>query len=120
MRLIRDVLDNQVVDGEKNKVGRVDGLVIELRGDEPPRVLCIEMGAPVLARRLHPRLGQWLAAFWERLEDKRGEVVRIYWSSVRGVGIDVEVDLGAPEREAALAWEQWIRGHIIDRIPGSG
>jgi hypothetical protein len=33
--------------------------------------------------------------------------------------VDVKVDLEA-ERTPALAWEHWIRRHIIGRIPGSG
>jgi hypothetical protein len=41
------------------------------------------------------------------------------WSKVLKIGVDVKVDLEA-ERTPALAWEHWIRRHIIGRIPGSG
>jgi hypothetical protein len=33
------------------------------------------------------------------------------------VGIDVRVDVSAPET-AAWAWEAWLRRHLVDRLPG--
>ena len=60
MDLIRDVLDNQIVDREGRNMGRVDGIVGELRPGQPVRVACIELGPPTLAGRLHPRLGEWV------------------------------------------------------------
>ena len=53
--LVAEVLDKQIVDAKKNKLGKVDGLVIVLREGRPPRVAYIECGAAVLARRL----GRW-------------------------------------------------------------
>jgi hypothetical protein len=34
------------------------------------------------------------------------------------IGVDVKVDLEA-ERTQALAWEHWVRDHLIGRIPGA-
>jgi hypothetical protein len=34
------------------------------------------------------------------------------------IGVDVKVDLEA-DRTTALAWEHWVRDHIIGRIPGA-
>jgi len=62
MDLIRDVLDNQIVDRNQRNMGKVDGIVMELRDREPPRLAYIEVGMPTLARRLHPRLQRWVAA----------------------------------------------------------
>jgi sporulation protein YlmC with PRC-barrel domain len=115
--LIRDVLDNQIVDRNQRKMGKVDGIVVELRDDQPPRLIHIETGATVLARRLHPRLAQWVATWQSKWGAKRQEAFRIPWSAVRQVGIDVEVDLDA-EQTPALAYEIWLREHLIQRIPG--
>jgi hypothetical protein len=35
MDVIRDVLDNQIVDRNQRKMGKVDGIVIECRDGEP-------------------------------------------------------------------------------------
>lgn len=119
MDLIRDVLDNQIVDRKQRKIGKVDGIVIELRDNQPPRLAYIETGVTVLARRLHPRLQRWLAASLERWGPKHSQPYRIPWSKVRDIGIDVDVDLEA-ESTPALAYEQWLREHVVKRIPGGG
>lgn len=118
MDVIRDVLDNQLVDRNQRKMGKVDGIVIQLRDGEPPRLAYIEVGLPVLARRLHPQLERWVAALESKWGAKHSEPFRIPWSKVRDVGIDVEVDLEA-EATPALAWEKWLRDHLIGRIPGA-
>jgi sporulation protein YlmC with PRC-barrel domain len=115
--LIRDVLDNQIVDRNQRKMGKVDGIVIELRDGQPPKLTHIETGATALARRLHPRLAQLVSAWQSKWGAKRQEAFRISWSAVRDVGIDVAVDLDA-EQTPALAYELWLREHLIQRIPG--
>lgn len=117
MDVIRDVLDNQLVDRNGRKMGKVDGVAIELRDGQPPRLVYIEVGIPTLARRLHPRLARWVAAIESKWGAKRGESFRISFSKVLDVGIDVDVDIEA-ETTPALAYEKWLREHIIGRIPG--
>jgi sporulation protein YlmC with PRC-barrel domain len=119
MDVIRDVLDNQLVDRNQRKMGKVDGIVMELRDGQPPRLAYIEVGMPVLARRLHPRLQRWVTALENKWGAKHSEPFRIPWSKVRDVGIDVDVDIDA-EETPALAWEQWLREKVIKRIPGGG
>ncbi|MEH2208399.1 MAG: hypothetical protein V7K53_30720 [Nostoc sp.] len=118
MNIIRDVLDNQLVDSDRRHLGKVDGIVIELRDGEPPRLLYIETGMTTLARRIHPRLGRWVAAIESSWGAKQSEPFRIPWSKVRDVGIDVEVEIEA-DKTPALAYEKWLREHIIGRIPGA-
>ena len=119
MDLFRDVLDNQIVDRHQQKMGKVDGIVVELRNDAPPRLVGLEVGGPTLGRRLHPRLGRWAAALGRRLGIGAGEPYRIPWEKVRDVGIDIDVDLDADETPV-LAWEHWLREHIVAHIPGAG
>lgn len=118
MDIIRDVLDNQLVDRNQRPMGKVDGIVMELRDEEAPRLTYIEVGIPTLARRLHPRLQHWIAAVQSKWGAKQTQSFRIPWSKVRDVGIDVEVDLEA-ETTPTLAYEQWLREHIIKKIPGA-
>jgi hypothetical protein len=44
------------------------------------------------------------------------EPLRIPWSKVMKIGIDLKVDIAADE---ATPWEHWVRDHIIRRIPGA-
>ena len=119
MDVIRDVLDNQLVDRHQRKLGKVDGLIVELREGQPPRLAYVETGATTLAGRLHPRLQRWVATLENKWGAKTSEPLRIPWSKVQDVGIDVEVDVEA-EQTSALAYEIWLREHIIKRIPGGG
>lgn len=119
MDVIRDVLDNQIVDRNQRKMGKVDGIIAELRDGQPPRLAYLETGATTLAGRLHPRLQRWVAALESKWGAKQSEPFRIPWSKLRDVGIDVEVDIEA-EQTSALAYEVWLREYVIKRIPGGG
>jgi sporulation protein YlmC with PRC-barrel domain len=118
MDVIRDVLDNQLVDRNQHKMGKVDGIVMELRDGEPPRLKYLEVGMTTLARRIHPHLVGWVAALEQKWGAKRRESFQIPWSKVLDVGIDVDVDLEA-ESTPALDYEIWLREHLIGRIPGA-
>ena len=121
MNVIRNVLDHQLVDRNHMKMGRVDGITIELRQGQAPRLAYIEMGMPTLARRLHPRLEPWIAALQNRWGAKQKEPFLILWSQVSDFntgGLDIQVDLEA-KTTPALAWENWLRKHVIRRIPGA-
>jgi sporulation protein YlmC with PRC-barrel domain len=117
MDVVRDVLDNQIVDRHQRPMGKVDGIVLEIRDGQPPRLAYIETGATTLARRLHPQLEVWVGRLQRKWGPKNSEPFRIPWSQVRDIGIDVEVDVTA-EQTPALAYELWLREHIIKRIPG--
>ncbi|MBH8574877.1 hypothetical protein I8752_17985 [Nostocaceae cyanobacterium CENA369] len=118
MDVIRDVLDNQLVDRNQRKMGKVDGIVIEYEDGKQPRLAYIEVGLVTLARRIHPRLSALLTIIESKWGAKHSEPFRIPWSKVRDVGIDVDVDIDA-EDTSALAWEKWVRKQIISRIPGA-
>ena len=120
MHLIRDVLDKELVDhGHHDPMGMADGILIELREGKPPRVVAIESGFPVLARRLHPRLERWVRAIGRRWGVRRGQVFRVPWSLVKKHDVEIEVDADA-DTSPATAWERWLRKHVTRYIPGSG
>jgi hypothetical protein len=116
--LLRDVLDKQVVDREETKMGRVDGIVLELRDGEPPRVAALEMGFATLARRLHPRAEAWLEALRKRWSVRRTARFRPPWEKVLDVNqhhVRLDVD---EEETPAFDWERWLRFHVVSRVPG--
>ncbi|MER9605249.1 hypothetical protein [Mesorhizobium sp. M0243] len=119
MKLLRDLLDKQVVDREQIKIGKVDGLVAELRPGKPPRIIAIELGSITLARRLGAGPGRWMARLVVKLGGKQhGEPHRIAWHKVKDIGIDVEFDIDVRET-SIFAWQDWLRDHVIGRIPGA-
>ena len=116
MDLGRQILDQQLVDRNDLDIGIVDDVVLELREGAPPRVAALLTGGHLLAQRLHPaaeRLMRWMTRGWG---PRQSEPIRIAWSKVRKIGIDVKVDIAA---EDAMLWEHWVRDHIIRRIPGA-
>ncbi|MEA2604362.1 MAG: hypothetical protein QOF89_5354 [Acidobacteriota bacterium] len=118
MDLARDVLDKQVVDRDGTKMGRVDGLVLELRGDQPPRVDSIEMGFVVLARRLHPRVEGWVERLRRRFSVRKTARYRVPWSAVKDVdAYCVQLDVKALDTPA-FDWERWLRDHVVAHVPG--
>lgn len=119
MDLVRDILDRQVVDREQVKIGKVDGILAELRPGKPPRVVAVELGSVALARRLGRRPGRWMARLASRLGGARhAEPHRIEWHKVRDIGVDVEFDIDVRETEI-FDWQIWLRDHVIGRIPGA-
>jgi sporulation protein YlmC with PRC-barrel domain len=118
MRVGQTLLDQQVIDRNCEQMGKVDGVVLELRKGKPPRVFGLVIGGGTAARRLHPSFARWLLRWRRRWGPKEDQPTEIPWSKVRKVGVDLKVDLEA-EHTPALAWEHWVRQHIIARIPGA-
>ena len=118
MLLVRDVLDKQLLDRQGNRMGKVDGLVLERGTDGPPRVLYLEVGAVTLAHRLGARIGRWASRLAQRLAPVHHESYRIPWTRVRGVTLEVTVDEAVEETRGKVL-EDWLREHVGERIPGS-
>jgi hypothetical protein len=103
--LVRDVLDAQVMDRNQRPMGKVDGIVLELHGDGPPRVAWLVVDCVSAWRRLGERFGRWaqrLQAMWG------GGPYRFHWRQIRGLSTHVEVDVDA-QRTAAFALERRLR-----------
>ena len=117
MELVRDCLDKQVDDRSKRRMGRVDGIILELEPDRPPRVAYIELGVATLMNRLSTRLGRKVA-HWMRNWNISPDPFRIPWGKIK-IGVNsVSVDVDA-EKTPALEWELWLRKKVIGRIPGA-
>ncbi|MBA2627878.1 MAG: hypothetical protein H0U85_07680 [Gemmatimonadales bacterium] len=116
MRLVRDVLDKQLLDWHNEKLGKVDGIVLQVSGDQPPRVVYLEAGATTLGRRLGRRVGGWVAALARRWGGEHPHAYRIPWTRVRRIEIDIRIDLEA-EATRVYALEDWLRVHVVERLP---
>ncbi len=116
MYLIRDVLDKPLVGRGEDPAGRVDGLIVELRDGHPPRVIAIECGFAVLARRLHPRFESLVRIIGRRFSPRRGRPYRISWRRVKKIDVEIELDLDA-NRSPATRWERWLLSHFTRFIP---
>ena len=107
MDLMRDCLDKLLEDTNKRRMGRVDGIILEVEDGGQPRVAYIEVGVKTVMNRLSARLAS-LAS----------EPYRIAWGKVK-VGLNkVTADVEA-EKTPALEWELWLRKKVIGRIPGA-
>jgi len=117
--LIRDVLDKQIVDRDETRMGRVDGIVLAVDGDGPPRIDHLELGFVVLARRIHPRLEVWLQRLRERWSVRSSARQIVKWSSVVDLNPHhLKLDVKALETPA-FDWERAMR-RLVHKIPGSG
>ena len=117
MELVRQVLDQQVLDREDNPIGKVDGVVLGLRDDAPPLVLGVELGGSVLAMRVHPLVARVVAGIQRICGLKPKRATRIGWHLVRKIGLRVVVDVH-PDQLAVHEWESWLRENVVRRIPG--
>ena len=118
MKLIRDCLDKQLVDRNDRNMGKCEGIVMTLESGQQPEITHIEIGAVTQATRVHPRFGRWVAAGARRWGAASSDPFRVPWSSVVVTGVTVTIGVDA-EKTPVLAWEQWLRRHVIGRIPGA-
>jgi hypothetical protein len=116
-RLIGGILDDQMYDVNGRNAGKVDGIVVVVRKNKPPRVEGIESGFAVLAARIGRPLERLAVAIGRRLGVRKHPRYRIDWSHVTRVeSLGVHLDLDC-NRTEIYAWERWLREHIIKRIP---
>jgi len=115
--LIRDVLDEGVVDRHGRAMGRVDSIVIALRPNRPPQVTAIEIGPAVLAYRVRPVLGRLMSAVEHAFGIDKGRPLRIRFGDILGIHTHIKVDRAFGETVAARL-EQRLRAWV-GALPGS-
>jgi hypothetical protein len=115
-RLVRDLLDCQMVDRQRLNLGKVDGIALHAARGKQPRVTHLESGALILARRLGSRWERFVAFMTRRFGVRKHPVFRVPWNKVTKAGIDIHIDIDA-EKSDAFAWEHWLDDHVIGRLP---
>jgi len=116
--LVRDVLDKQLVDIAGKKAGRVDGIIVELSKDRPPKMIAIEVSPITLLARFSRRLADRYAKLDRRFGRERGRPYRIHWQKLIGRGPTI-VFSDEIDTTPINAVEDWLRVKIVERIPGS-
>jgi sporulation protein YlmC with PRC-barrel domain len=97
------LLDRQILDSDDNPVGTVDDLELDLSGATP--TVTAVLSGHVFATRM---LG---------VPPPRHRMQRVPWTLVRRIGITI--GLRPTELTFDALWvEQWLRTHVIARIPG--
>jgi hypothetical protein len=117
MNLFRDVLDQQIIDRELHKAGKVDGIALEIRPDGPPRVAYLDVGMDVLARRFSTRLERLAHEIYRKFQRDR-KPSHVPWQKVDRLGISASLDIDCSEY-SSFRVEKWLRDHIITKIPGN-
>jgi hypothetical protein len=116
IHLVRDYLDDQLVDVKGRRMGRIDGMTLDVRQRKPPRVQSFDVGTPVLAARISNRLAGWFLSLGRRVGS---EPLHIDPKHIKHAGIDIRLDVDA-EDCGAWVWEDWLREQVVRRLPGSG
>src|SRR3954466_15862555 len=101
MDLVRDVLDKKVVDRNGREMGRVDSIILRVDAAEPPSVLALELGPSVLAARVSPLFGRWVAALEHAFGVNEGRPVRIPFKDILHVNDHIKIDAAFGETPAA-------------------
>jgi hypothetical protein len=120
MDLVRDLLDTALFDRNHRAIGCVDGIVLEVRADAPPRVAAMEIGIATVVRRLTPRFAPRVIAAVRRLSPVPVRPVRLGLDLFKDIGVDVELQVDAASDPRLLRLEKWLRRHIVHRLPGGG
>jgi hypothetical protein len=118
MDLVRDLLDVQLIDPNQRPIGRVDGILLDVRAGEPPRLAALEVGAVTLARRVHRSLGPAVHRFVLRWFGVSWQPVRIPLAHFGRVGVDIEIAVGDRRERRLLRLETWLSNRIVRRVPG--
>lgn len=115
--LRHDVLDAQLVDRNRESIGRCDTLVLELRDGRPPRVATVLIGGAVRDERL----GRWMIVLGNLFRGgsgRRGGVSRIPFTAMQSLGNTIQMDVLRDDLPSEHV-ERWLARHIICRIPGA-
>jgi sporulation protein YlmC with PRC-barrel domain len=116
-----DLLDRQIVDFTGAMIGKVDDIELTVDGHGVPHVTALLVGPQALGRRLGGRLGRWVSGAAGRLHPAENpDPLRIGWDLVANNPREDCVVRLSVRRELLTepALEQWLREHVIDRIPG--
>ena len=117
MNLVRDCLDNRLLDPRGNVIGRIDGIVMEFEEGAQPTIVAVEVGSVAQLRRVSARFGRWAEWLSRRYGRMRPNPWRLPFTAIQRDRHDYRVKLSAADA-SALAWEHWLREHVIRRIPG--
>jgi sporulation protein YlmC with PRC-barrel domain len=113
------LLDRQVVDGDGGLICKVDDVELVPAEDGGYVVTALLAGPLALGPRLPGRLGRWTVALARRWsDDPEPAPRRIPFERVTELGSAVVLDR-TRDQLGISRLEDWVRTHVIERIPGS-
>lgn len=113
------LLDRQVVDPDGAMICKVDDVELERADDGGYVVTALLAGPLALGPRLPGVLGRWTVALARRwAADPDPAPRRISFERVTELGSAVVLDRSRDQLGIARL-EDWVRTHVVDRIPGS-
>jgi sporulation protein YlmC with PRC-barrel domain len=115
--VVRDVLDTSVIERNGREMGRVDGIVIEPRPNQPVHLTALLIGPSALGDRLHPAVGRVVRRIEKRFGLDRDRPARVAFADVDEIGPKIRLRLTISET-AVAAVEQRLRSWLV-RLPGS-
>jgi hypothetical protein len=118
MDLARDLLDVQLIDPRQRPIGRVDGILLDVRPGQPPSLAALEVGALTVLRRIHRPLARWVHGIVLRWLGASWRPVRIRLEHWGRVGVDIEIAVGERAERRLLRLEHWLGTRIVQRLPG--
>lgn len=121
LSLRHDLLDAQLVDADGIPFGKVEDVELEMPATVPPRVTAVLTGLEALGRRAGGTLGRWVADAAARLRSRAHPEgpVRIDVRHIATVRPLVSLDVRLEELPEVAPLEQWLRRHLVGRIPGA-
>jgi sporulation protein YlmC with PRC-barrel domain len=113
-----ELLDRQIVDLAGEPIGKVDDVELTVV-DGVPHVAALLSGPQALGRRMGGRLGTWISGVAGRVHPHENpDPLRIPWDLVASHDSAVKLTVRR-ELLAEPLLEQWLRDHVVGRIPGS-
>ncbi len=117
MDVVHDMLDKHLVDRNGHELGRVDGIVLDLRDGQPPTLTGMLIGASVLGSRVNPTVGRWVHGLEHALGIGDLRPIHIGFDRITEIDDKIKVDVAVAETTAD-AVEKRIRTWLL-KIPGS-
>ena len=117
MDVVRDVLDKNVVDRNGREMGRVDGILIEQRPNQPVHLTAVLIGPAALGDRLHPAVGRVVHRIEKSFGIDEDRPARVAFAEIDEIGPRIRLRLTIGET-AVAAVEQRLRSWLA-RLPGS-
>jgi hypothetical protein len=115
--VVRDVLDQSVIDRNGREMGRVDGILIEQQPNQPVHLTAVLIGPAALGDRLHPAVGRAVRRIEKSFGVDENRPARVAFADIDEIETKIRLRLTISET-AVAAVEQRLRSWLL-RLPGS-
>lgn len=114
-----DLLDRQILDCDEQPVGKVDDVELSDPQEGRLRVTALLLGPQAYGQRLGGRIGASIASTGARLAGTDAPI-RIPIELVDEIGVSIRLRVPIERLDRVERLEDWLREHVIGRIPGAG